>query len=292
MKVRFTIARIVTAKKKAVAGAEPTQSARVCVGIGGWNYEPWRKTFYPAGTAQSKELEYASRQVTSIEVNSTFYRLQKPEVFAKWRDATPAEFVFSIKAPRFIVQRRDLASAEAAVARFMSSGIQELGPKLGPLLWQLAPTKHFDAGELDAFLSLLPAKAATLPLRHALEVRHASFMTPQFLEILRKHGVAGVYADDATHPRFADVTASFVYARLRRSVASVSTGYTLDALEQWSRRAGTWAKGNEPADLPHIARRTKKSAHPRDVFVYFINGAKERAPAAARKLLSLVEGSS
>jgi len=250
--------------------------APVRVGIGGWNFEPWRKTFYPPGIAQSQELDYASRHVTSIEINSTFYRLQKPEVFAKWRDSTPPEFMFAIKAPRFIVQRRDLASAEAAVGRFMSSGVQELGSKLGPILWQLAPTKRFDAGELDAFLTVLPATVGKLPLRHALEVRHASFMTPEFLDILREHRVAAVYADDHTHPRFSDLTSTFVYARLRRSSPSVATGYSLDALERWSGRAQQWARGDEPRDLPRIARRPRKAAHPREVFLYFINGAKER----------------
>ena len=266
-----------------------SRAARVRVGIGGWNYEPWRESFYPAGTPQSRELEYASRQVTSIEINSTFYRLQTPEVFAKWRDSTPQEFMFSIKAPRFIVQRNNLVSAQAAVERFMSSGIEELGSKLGPILWQLAPTKHFDASELDAFLAALPAAVGKLPLRHALEVRHASFMTSEFLDILRSRGVAAVYADDATYPGIADVTSTFVYARLRRSSAAVAAGYSLAALERWSRRARTWATGSEPTDLPRIARRPKKAAIARDVFVYFINGAKERNPAAARKLISMLD---
>ncbi len=271
-----------------------SEAGRVRVGIGGWNYEPWRQTFYPPGTAQSRELDYASRQVTSIEVNGTFYRLQKPEVFAKWRDATPEDFMFSLKAPRFIVQRSDLASAEAAVERFISSGIQELDSKLGPILWQLAPTKRFDAIEIDAFLDMLPASVGKLPIRHALEVRHESFKTPEFLDILREHGVAAVYVDDATYPGFSDLTSTFVYARLRRSSASVATGYSQDALAQWARRARTWAKGKEPTDLPRIARKPKKAERPitlvpRDVYIYFISGAKERNPAAARKLISMLD---
>jgi uncharacterized protein YecE (DUF72 family) len=262
---------------------------RIRVGIGGWTYEPWRKTFYPRGTVQSRELDYASRHVTAIEINGTFYRLQKPEVFAKWHDATPEGFLFSVKAPRFLVQRKDLTSAEPALERFISSGITELKTKLGPILWQLAPTKKFDADELDAFLTLLPAAAGRLPLRHALEVRHESFMNREFLEIARKHRVAVVFEDDATHPGFADLTSTFVYARLRRSAASVVTGYTPDALKRWSRRAQTWAQGREPADLPRIAPKARKTAmQPRDVFIYFINGAKERAPAAAQKLLALL----
>lgn len=268
----------------------PTRQARVRVGIGGWTYEPWRKTFYPPGTVQSRELDYASRQVTSIEINGTFYGLQKPAVFAKWHDAAPQEFMFSVKAPRFIVQRKDLSSAGTAVERFLSSGITELKSKLGPILWQLGSTKQFDAGELDAFLALLPATAGKLPLRHALEVRHTSFMKREFLEVARKHRVAVVYEDDATHPGIADLTSTFVYARLRRSTASVATGYSLEDLQRWSRRAQTWAKGKEPSDLPRIAPKSKADAEavPREVFIYFINGAKERAPAGAQKLISIL----
>ena len=265
-----------------------TPAGRIRVGIGGWNYEPWRQTFYPAGTVQSKELEYASRHVTSIEINGTFYRLQKPAVFAKWRDSTPEDFMFSIKAPRFIVQRKDLSSAATAIDRFMASGITELKAKLGPILWQLAPTKKFDAAELDAFLTLLPATADELPLRHALNVRHASFMTTDFLEIARKHHVAVVFEDDEGYPGVADLTSTFVYARLRRCATAVMTGYSLAALKTWSSRGAIWANGDEPADLPRIAETPKTTLAPRDVFIYFINGAKERAPAAAQKLISIL----
>jgi uncharacterized protein YecE (DUF72 family) len=156
------------------------------------------------------------------------------------------------------------------------------------LLWQLAATKKFAAKELEAFLTMLPAKVGSQPLRHALEVRHASFMNREFLEIARKHQVAVVFEDDAMHPAFADLTSTFVYARLRRSAASVATGYTLPALKQWSRRATAWAQGKEPADLPRIAPKPRTTAQPRDVFIYFINGAKERAPAAAQKLISIL----
>jgi uncharacterized protein YecE (DUF72 family) len=266
----------------------PKAPGRIRVGIGGWTYEPWRRTFYPPGTAQSRELEYASQRLTSIEINGTFYRLQKPEVFGKWHDATPKEFMFSVKAPRFIVQRGDLSSAGTAVERFMASGIEELRSKLGPILWQLSPTKKFDALELDAFLALLPTKIKKLPLRHALEVRHASFLNGEFLDIVRGHRIAVVYEDDAAYPSTADLTSSFVYVRLRRSAASVVTGYHLPALKQWSRRAETWARGGEPTGLPRIAPKPRAAGTPRDVFIYFINGAKERAPAAARKLISLL----
>jgi uncharacterized protein YecE (DUF72 family) len=267
---------------------------RIHVGIGGWSYAPWRETFYPRGTPASRELDYASRQLTSIEINGTFYRLQKPAVFAKWHDATPDDFVFSVKAPRFVVQRKDLRTAENAIERFLASGIVELQSKLGPLLWQLSATKPFDADELDRFLALLPAAVGTLRLRHALEVCHPSFAHPEFLSVAREHRVAVVVEDDAAQPGYADLTGSFVYARLRRSVASVATGYPDAALKKWARRAVTWAAGREPADLPRItplrraAARGKAVSSRRDVFVYFINGAKERAPAAALRMLSLL----
>ncbi len=264
------------------------QKPHIRVGIGGWNFEPWRGTFYPPEVIKSRELEYASRHVTAIEVNGTFYRLQTPQVFSKWRDATPESFIFSLKAPRFIVQRKDLTSAGTAVERFTSSGITELGSKLGPILWQLADTKEFNAEEIEHFLQLLPATAGKQPLRHALEVRHASFLNPKFLKIARKHGVAVVYEDDAAYPGFADLTSTFVYARLRRSVAKCTTGYSLAALKQWSLRAQTWAGGKEPTDLPRIAAPRRTVAAPRQVFIYFINGAKVRAPAAAQRLIAML----
>ena len=265
-----------------------TSKASIRVGIGGWNYPPWRQTFYPSGTAQTRELDYASRQVTSIEINGTFYRLQNPDVFAKWHDRTPAEFMFSVKAPRFIVQRRELAGAGAALERFLASGIGELKSKLGPILWQLDASKAFEPKDLDAFLTLLPAKISKRPLRHALEVRHVSYVNREFLAIARRHDVAVVYADDATHPGFADLTSTFVYARLRRCIPSIATGYALGDLKRWSRRARTWALGKEPADLPRVEKKTRTAAVPREVFIYFINGAKERAPAAAQQLLALL----
>jgi uncharacterized protein YecE (DUF72 family) len=197
--------------------------------------------------------------------------------------------VFSIKAPRFIVQRKDLTSAGSAMERFLSSGLTELKSKLGPILWQLADTKAFNPKEIDDFLALLPAIAGTLTLRHALEVRHASFLNREFLDIARKHGVAVVYEDDATHPGFADPTSTFVYARLRRCAVSCTTGYSLAALKQWSLRAQLWASGKEPTDLPRVAAIRTTASPPRDVFIYFINGAKERAPAAAQKLISLLD---
>jgi uncharacterized protein YecE (DUF72 family) len=261
-----------------------TRSDLIRVGIGGWSYEPWRTTFYPPEVAKKNELEYASRQVTAIEINSTFYRLQKPSVFAKWRDATPEDFMFSVKAPRFIVQRKVLAEAGDSVVRFLDSGVCELGAKLGPLLWQFTPWQRFDAADLGSFLELLPKQANGVTLQHALEVRHKSFMSSEYLALARGHGVATVFTDDDSYPSFADLTADFVYARLRRSVSSEETGYSTTVLKEWAQRARTWTQGEEPTDLPRIESAHDKSA-PRQVFIYFINGAKERAPAAAKQLI-------
>ncbi|HEY5809741.1 MAG TPA: DUF72 domain-containing protein [Povalibacter sp.] len=260
---------------------------RIRVGIGGWNYEPWRETFYPREVAKNDELAYASRKVTAIEINSTFYRLQNPSVFAKWRDATPADFMFSVKAPRFVAQRRVLADAGPSIEKFLGSGVTALESKLGPVLWQLDPKHAFDADDMARFLALLPAEASGIRLRHALEVRHPSFMSPDFLGLARKAGVTVVLEDDEHYPGFADVTGDFIYARLRRSVATEPAGYPPGALETWMQRAKLWRQGEEPEDLPRVLP-ANASRNPRDVFVYFINGAKERAPAAAMKLLEML----
>jgi uncharacterized protein YecE (DUF72 family) len=257
----------------------------VRIGIGGWSYEPWRKTFYPASVAKKDELAYASRQVTAIEINSTFYRLQKAEVFAKWRDSTPDSFVFSVKAPRFVAQRKTLADAGPSVERFLSSGVLELGPKLGPILWQLGPAQAFDPEDLAAFLDLLPDETDSIRLRHVLEVRHPSFASADLVELARAHRCAVAFTDDPAHPSIADASSDFIYARLRCSASHIETGYSSEALEAWARRARTWSDGGEPDDLPRLENRPTASTGARDVFVYFINGAKERAPAAAQELL-------
>ena len=262
-----------------------TKAGSIRVGIGGWTYEPWRSTFYPPHLAHKRELEYASRQVTTIEINGTYYRLQTPATFAKWRDATPDGFVFAVKAPRYATNRNVLGEAGESIALFLKSGLAELGDKLGPLLWQFAPTKQFDPADFERFLSLLPVRAGGVSLRHVIDVRHQSFMTAEFLALARSYGVAVAFADTDEHPSFADVTAEFVYARLMRSTASVKTGYQSKALVLWAERARIWARGGEPADLPRVRKAGAKSL-PRDVFLYFISGAKERAPAAACALLS------
>jgi uncharacterized protein YecE (DUF72 family) len=256
--------------------------------MGGWNYEPWRKTFYPKDVSKNQELHYASRQVTAIEVNGTFYRLQSPAVFAKWREETPDGFVFSLKAPRFLVNRRDLRTMAEGLPKFINSGLSQLQTKLGPLLWQLAPTKPFDAAEVDGFLGMLPREVDGIPLRHAFEVRHESFMTPEYLQIAREHRVATVFADTDEHPSFADATADFIYARLMRTVSAEPTGYTKSALATWAKRAGQWAFGEDASSLPRVQQIVRKDGA-RDVFMFFISGAKERAPAAAQHLLTLVD---
>lgn len=254
------------------------------VGTGGWTYEPWRDNFFPEGLPHSRELEYASRHLSAIEVNGTYYGTLKPASFKKWHDETPEGFVFSLKATRYATNRRVLAEAGESVTRFVESGISELGAKLGPIVWQFMPGKVFDAADFEAFLTLLPAKADGIALRHVVDVRNESFMTPEFLSLARRYKVATVFADAEQFPSFADLTSDFAYARLMMSDAAIDTGYAGAALDAWAERAKLWAAGDAPDDLPSIEDVPKKQA-PRDVFIYFINGAKERAPAAAMALL-------
>jgi len=255
------------------------------VGIGGWTFEPWRGVFYPPGLPQARELQYASRQVTSIEINGTFYGSQKPESFRRWAAETPEGFVFSLKGPRFTVNRRRLAEAGESVERFLSSGVLELGDKLGPILWQLPPTKTFDEDDLGGFLALLPEAVEGRRIRHALEVRHESFRDPRLVELLRPRGVALVFADSDKYPAIADVTADFIYARLQRTVEDEPAGYAPEVLDAWAERFRLWANGGEPGDLPRASALPAPTAPERPCFVYMISGAKVRAPAAATALL-------
>jgi uncharacterized protein YecE (DUF72 family) len=254
--------------------------AAIRVGIGGWVFPPWRGVFYPQGLAQSRELAHASRQVTSIEINGTFYGAQKPTSFRKWYAETPEDFVFSVKGPRYATHRRDLAEAGSSVQRFFASGVVELREKLGPILWQFPPTMRFDAQNFGAFLELLPGAIEGHAIRHVLEVRHPTFAEPAFIDLLRRKGVALAFVDDKDRTAIHDVTADFVYARLRRSEAEEPTGYPRAALDAWVKRIRAWAEGGEPADAVHHHPDRAKAAA-RDCFVYFINGAKIRAPAAA-----------
>jgi len=262
-------------------------SGRIRVGIGGWTYEPWRGVFFPPDLPQTKELEYAASQLTAIEVNGTFYGNQSPSTFRKWRDSAPDDFVFALKAPRYAVNRKVLTDAKDSIDKFFASGLEELGPKLGPILWQLAGTKKFDAADIAAYFELFPHEVGGIKLRHALEARHESFRDPAMVKLARDAGVALVFADSAKYPTLADVTADFVYARLEDAKEEVETGYTADELSGWAEVAKTWAAGGAPEGLPYVedAKPPKKA---RDVFVFMINGAKVRAPAAAKALIERV----
>ena len=266
------------------AAKPPKAVDGIRAGIGGWTFAPWRGNFYPAGLVQRRELEYASRHVSAIEINGTYYGTQKPATYAKWRDETPEDFVFSAKAPKRIMASRVLAKAGAQVEDFIA-GIAELGDRMGPLVWQFDRGTKIDPDDFAAFLELLPKRVGARELRHVLDVRDPGFVDAGYLALARRHGMATVFTDSPEHPSFADVTADFVYARLMRSRAGIATGYGDGELRQWAARARTWAAGGEPDDLPRIGPAQGKPAARRDVFIYFISAAKERNPAAAMALL-------
>ncbi|WP_457796308.1 DUF72 domain-containing protein [Methylocystis sp. S23] len=265
-------------------------TGRIYVGVGGWSFAPWRGVFYPADLSQAHELDYASRHLASIEINSTFYRTQTRETFLKWRDATPEGFVFSVKAPRYAVTRRNAPEARESIAHFFDSGVAALGEKLGPVLWQFPPTRKFDADFFDAFLSALPKESEGLALRHALEVRNDSFQTTEFVTLARAHHVAIVVAGDSDFPLIADLTAPFVYARIMGTTAARRQGYDKARLDLWAERAKLWAEGGAPADLPRLCANAPKRGA-RDVFLYVVRGAKVRNPAAAMALMERLDGS-
>jgi uncharacterized protein YecE (DUF72 family) len=267
------------------ATASTTATSRIRAGVGGWTFEPWRGSFFPPGLPHSRELEYASRRLSAIEVNGTYYGTLKPASFRKWHDETPDNFVFSLKASRYATNRRVLAEAGESIRRFTESGISELGDKLGPIVWQFMPGKMFEAGDFEAFLALLPKQVDGRALRHVVDVRHESFMSPEYLALARRYKVATVFTDADKFPSFADLTGDFAYARLMMSEAGLETGYEEGALDAWAERARQWATGSAPADLPTLEE-VPAPGKPRDVFVYFINGAKQRAPAAAMAFLS------
>ena len=260
-------------------------SAPIRVGIGGWTFEPWRGTFYPDKWPHKRELEYGSRQLTAIEINGTYYSSFKPQSFAGWRDTAPDGFVFAVKASRFCTNRKVLADAGESVARFCGQGLVELGDKLGPILWQFMATKTFDPDDFGAFLQLLPARQDGVPLRHAVQVRHESFACAAFVAMARAAGVALVYADSASYPAIADVTGAFVYARLEQGVEEEPAGYAPGALDRWADAARTWAAGGQPDGLPYVGG-DAAAKQPRETFIFFINGAKVRAPAGAQALIS------
>ncbi|MGA3401436.1 MAG: DUF72 domain-containing protein [Acetobacteraceae bacterium] len=281
----------------------------VRIGISGWTYAPWRGVFYPQGLPQKRELEYAARQFRSIEINGTFYGMQRPDAFASWATQTPDDFVFAVKAPRFITHMKRLREAETPLANFIASGLLRLGRKLGPILWQFPPNFRFDPERIEAFLRLLPhdTKAAARfgrrhddrlkapawlkvdaerQMRHAFEIRHETFRSRAFVDLLRHYDVALVCADTVEWPRLMDVTSDFVYCRLHGSEELYASGYDAAALDDWARRVAAWARGREPDDAERIGPRARPNR--RDVFVYFDNDAKVRAPVDAQGLVERV----
>jgi uncharacterized protein YecE (DUF72 family) len=244
-------------------------SGKIYIGIGGWTYEPWRGVFYPAGLPHKGELGFASRRLTSIEINGTYYSTFKPAIWAKWRAETPDGFVFSVKASRYCTNRKELAGAGDSVVRFLAQGIGELDDRLGPVNWQFMGSKKFDPEEFESFLKLLPREVEGRPLRHALEVRNPGFKDERFHALARRYDAAIVFADDDDFPMIDEATAGFAYARLMRTREEIETGYTAAELDRWAERARGWATRG-------------------DVFVYFISGAKQRAPAAAEALIARI----
>lgn len=262
-----------------------SRTGRIRIGIGGWVFEPWRGTFYPDGLLHAKELEYAASKLGTIEVNGTYYRTQTPASFAKWRKSVPDGFVFSVKAIRYATMKKKLAEAGESVGKFIGSGLAELGDALGPVVWQMLPTRKFDAEDMGAFLALLPEKVDGLTLRHVLEVRHESFACAEFVALARKHKAAIVVADHAEHPLIADPTADFVYARLMRGQDEIPTAYDEVGLDRWAGVAKDWAAGRDPG-LPLLAEPAPEK--PRDVFAYIIHEGKIRAPQGAMALAERV----
>jgi uncharacterized protein YecE (DUF72 family) len=253
------------------------------IGIGGWDYDPWRGTFYPAGLAKTKQLQFASRAVTAIEINATYYKLQRPELFERWAADVPDGFVFAVKASRFCTNRKLLGDGGESIERFCGQGFTRLGDKLGPILWQFMESKRFDPEDIAAFFALLPKEQDGVPLRHAVEARHESFRDPRFVDLARNAGVAICYDDSAGYPAIADATADFAYARLMRSREEEPDGYSPAELDHWANVARQWAYG-EPDGLSLAA--DPVAPVPREVFMFVISGDKVRAPAAAQALMA------
>jgi len=261
-------------------------------GIGGWTYPDWRKgTFYPEGLVQKRELEWASRQLGAIEINGTYHSLQKPESFRKWREATPDGFVFAVKGSSYITNRKVLASAGESFAKFFAQGLEELGDRLGPILWQLMGTKKFEAEDLAAFFALLPKEHKGLPLRHVIEVGHESFACAEFVDLARRANVAIVWCEQPSRVPIADRTADFAYLRCKNLVASEPTGYPPEGIARIADLCRAWATGEAPEGLPYAGDPADSRGQGGEVFAFMINGAKERAPAAALALAGALKGS-
>jgi uncharacterized protein YecE (DUF72 family) len=258
-------------------------AAAIHVGIGGWDFDPWRGTFYPEGLPKAKQLAHLATRLNATEINATFYKLQSPALFERWAAMVPDGFKFAVKASRFCTNRRLLGEAGEAIGRFCAQGLSALGDKLGPILWQLAATKRFDPDDIRAFLALLPASQDGVALRHALEPRHESFRCGEFVALAREAGVAIVVAEHETYPRIADLTADFVYARLQVAAEEEPLGYGDAALDRWAEVAKQWAAGESPAGFDYFGD-TPAAGVPRDVFLFFISAAKVRNPLAAEAL--------
>ncbi|MBA3811192.1 MAG: DUF72 domain-containing protein [Caulobacteraceae bacterium] len=264
-------------------------AGRIRAGIGGWTFAPWRGVFYPQGTRQADELAFASRHVTVIEINATYYSTFKPATFAGWAAQTPEDFVFAVKASRFCTNRKALGEAGPSVERFLGQGLAELGDRLGPIVWQFMPTKKYDPDDFTGFFALLPKTLEGLPLRHCLEVRHPSFADPSFVAQCRDHGVAICLADHETYPLIPDVAADFVYARLMTGRDDIETAYEDAGLGAWAKRFEAFARGDAPAGLAPVDAGHAAPKADRDVFAFFIHAGKVRAPAAAMALLKRLE---
>src|SRR6187455_225582 len=289
-------------------GATVPGMARIRIGISGWRYEPWRKIFYPADLAQHRELAFASRAFASIEINGSFYSLQTPQSYETWYRETPADFVFSVKGPRYVTHILRLKNIRKPLANFFASGIFNLREKLGPLLWQFPPSLRYDPALFESFFSLLPRDtSAALKLarsrdsrmhgrsclridtkramRHAVEIRHTSFATPEFVAQLRRHGVALVVADTAGKwPYLEDASSNFMYLRLHGDRELYASGYTEAALDRWAQRIRAWSAGREPRDARRVADPAMRT-NARDVYCYFDNDVKVRAPFDADRLM-------
>ncbi|HYI65194.1 MAG TPA: DUF72 domain-containing protein [Allosphingosinicella sp.] len=254
------------------------------IGVGGWDFDPWRGTFYPPGLARTKQLAHLGTRLTATEINATFYKLQSPELFARWGAMVSDGFKFAIKASRFCTNRRLLGEAAEAVGKFCAQGFTELGDKLGPILWQLAPTKRFEPEDLREFFALLPTSRDGIALRHAIEPRHESFKCREFVAMARAAEVAIVVAEHETYPQIADLSAGFVYARLQCAREEEPKGYGAAALDRWAAVARAWAAGDSPPGLGYVSD-APAQVLPRDVFAFFISGAKVRNPLAAESLI-------
>jgi uncharacterized protein YecE (DUF72 family) len=284
----------------------------IYIGISGWRYAPWRGVFYPPGLAQARELDYASRYLPTIEINGSFYALQRPASYAAWYAATPPGFIFAVKGNRFITHMLKLRGIETPLANVLASGVFALREKLGPILWQFPPQLRFEPEKIERFLSLLPRDTgqalaiarghdekmagrslleidAVRPLRHAVEVRHESFRDEAFIALLRKYGVALVVADTAGKwPDWEDVTADFVYIRLHGEHELYASGYEDDSLERWAARIRSWSAGGQPEDARLVSSTAPSTLKSRDVYCYFDNDIKVRAPFDAKRLMELL----